>query len=124
MDAGHGIRDLYRGIQQGVLFQLYLCYEFLTKSARDPKRILLSGGILNSRIWTQMCADIFGREMEVQESKQGSLMGAVILAREVMKDLRDAGDYEPEIREVIRPCGKRHRQYMEQYERYLHVYHK
>ncbi len=124
VDAGHGIRDLYRGIQQGVLFQLYLCYEFLTKSAGDPKRILLSGGILNSRIWTQMCADIFGREMEVQESKQGSLMGAVILAREVMKDLRDAGDYEPEIREVIRPCGKRHRQYMEQYERYLHVYHK
>ena len=64
-----------------------------------------------------MCADIFGREMEVQESKQGSLMGAVILARELMGDLEDAKAYEPKIREVVRPCRERHGQYMEQYER-------
>lgn len=121
--AEHDIRDLYRGIQQGVLFNLYQCYELLAEAAGRPKRIMLSGGILHSKIWTQMCADIFGREMEVQESKQCSLMGAVALARERMGDLKDAGDYEPKIQEVIRPRKELRRQYMEQYERYRQVYH-
>ncbi|MEZ3486900.1 MAG: hypothetical protein K1W22_10015 [Lachnospiraceae bacterium] len=122
--AEHDIRDLYRGILQGVLFHLYQCYELLTEAAGEPERIRLSGGILNSEIWTQMCADIFGREMEIQESKQGSLVGAVVLARELLGELRDARDYEPEIRAVVRPREERRRQYMEQYERYMQVYHR
>ena len=76
----HGIGAMYRSVQEGVLFNLYHCYQLLTEVNEEPQRIRLSGGILHSEMWTQMCADIFNREMEVDEVQQGSLMGAVVLA--------------------------------------------
>ena len=113
---------MYRGVQQGILFNLYHCYRLLTEVAGEPEKIKLSGGILHSRVWTQMCADIFGKEMEIDQSKQSSLMGAVILAREIIGDLKDISDYEPSVKTTVRPDMARNERYRKQFERYLQMY--
>lgn len=118
----HSISDMYRSVQQGILFNLYHCYRLLTKAAGEPEKIRLSGGILHSKVWTQMCADIFGREMEVDETKQSSLMGAVVLARTVIKDLGDINEYRPLTKAVVKPDMIRHEQYTKQFEKYLKRY--
>lgn len=118
----HELSDLYRSVQQGVLFNLYHCYRLLTDVAGSPDRIKLSGGILHSKAWTQMCADIFGHDMEIDESKQSSMMGAAVLAREVLGDLGDASDFEPHVREVVKPDMGRHELYMKQFEKYMKLY--
>ena len=61
LEPHHDISDMYRGVQQGILFNLYQCYQILVDVAGVPEQIKLSGGILNSAVWTRMCADIFGR---------------------------------------------------------------
>lgn len=118
----HDTSDLYRAVQQGVLFNLYHCYQLLCGVAGAPERIKISGGILNSDAWTQMCADIFNREMEVDESKQSSMTGAVVMARKVLGDLKDLDDFEPHVQRRIRPDEARHAQYVKQFDRYLKLY--
>lgn len=118
----HDIGDMYRGVLQGILFNLYQCYLFLTEVTGEPKKIKLSGGILHSKMWTQMCADIFGKEMEVDETNQSSLMGAIVLAREVTGDLASITQHTPHIKEFIKPDMSRNQQYMQQFERYLKLY--
>lgn len=122
LKAWHDISDMYRGIQQGVLFNLYQCYRILTEVAGEPEKIKLSGGILHSKVWTQMCADIFGKELEVDETKQSSLMGAIVLAREAVGDLSSVGEYEPCVKTVVKPDWQRNSQYMKQFEKYMTIY--
>lgn len=122
LESHHDIGDMYRGVQQGILFNLYQCYQILVDVAGVPEQIKLSGGILNSDGWTQMCADIFGRTMEINDSDQSSLMGAVILAREITGDISSAEDYSAPVKKVIRPDAERHGLYQEQYRKYLTFY--
>lgn len=118
----HTMTDMYRGVQQGVLFHLFHCYQILTRAAGIPEKIKLSGGILHSLIWSQMCADIFGRELEIDESKQSSLMGAVVLARVKTGGLSDIRDYTPEIKRIICPDLDKTRVYKDKFEEFLTVY--
>lgn len=122
LKASHMTADLYRGIQQGILFHLYQCYRLLVEIAKEPERVKLSGGILHSPTWTQMCADIFGKTLEVNDSTQGSLMGAVVLAREIMGDLSEIEKYEPHIKMMVEPNKERHILYEEQFEKYMGMY--
>ena len=120
--ATHNASDLYLGVLEGVLFNLYQCYEALVSVNPQPERIMLSGGILRSKLWTQMCADIFGKEMTVADADQGSLLGGIVLGMEAAGVLADARDYRPKILRVVRPDGGRHEKYMGLYRRYLKYY--
>ena len=117
-----GRRDLYRGVQEGVLYNLYQCYQHLVKLNGKPKKIKLSGGILHSQNWTQMCADIFQEEMEIDKEKQGSLIGGAVLAMELLGVIGDAKDYRPEACERIKPDFQNAQLYAKKYRRYLDVY--
>ena len=121
---GQTVYDLYRGVQEGVLYHLYQCYEALTESAGAPNEILVSGGILHSAGWTQMLADIFDREIACLPNLHASTMGAVILA------LHAAGA-QPDIRTFradhdgakrIRPSEERAAYYAAHYGRYVSWY--
>ncbi|HIX58374.1 MAG TPA: hypothetical protein IAA45_01475 [Candidatus Blautia gallistercoris] len=119
--AGHDIKALYRSVQEGVLFNIYHCYQMLTEVNEEPTRIKLSGGILNSEAWTQMCADIFNKEMEVDEVQQGSLMGAVVLAMDLM-GLVKAEEFSITPSRTVRPNPRNVEMYQEKFQRYLKYY--
>jgi gluconokinase len=63
LSSSHTQRDMYYSVLEGVLFNLYQCYETLTSTAGEPEQIQLSGGILNSPHWKEMCASLFGRDI-------------------------------------------------------------
>lgn len=75
----HNAADLYLAVQRGVLFGMYQCYEALTANMGAPESICLSGGILNSGVWMQTAADLFGRELLLSRNADASLMGAAAL---------------------------------------------
>ena len=60
--AGHGLGDLYLAVLEGVLFNVYHCYKLLTEVSREPEETDLRRN-LNSPLWLQMAADIFGRTL-------------------------------------------------------------
>lgn len=118
----HNRYSMYHAVQEGVLFNVYQCYEALTRISGKPTHIRLSGGILHSEPWTQMCADIFGLDMEADENKQSSLMGAVVLAKERLGLLDDIRNYKSKTSKIIRCDKKKTAMYREKYEEYLRFY--
>ena len=92
----HGIHEMYRAVQMGVLFNLYQCYEALVREVGVPKEINLSGGILNSRRWTQMAADIFAAPMRCAKNLNASSVGAAILALHAAGAIKDVRSYVPD----------------------------
>lgn len=120
--SDHTTKDLYRAVQEGVLFNLYQCYETLISVNGVPKTIKLSGGILNSPQWTQMCADIFGQEMEVAEQSQSSLMGGAVLGMEILGVIDSIESFHVEPAAVINPLPERTRLYRARYEKYKECY--
>ncbi len=124
LKPSHKRNDLYRAVQEGVLFNLYHCYQTLVKINGIPKKIKLSGGVLRSKDWTQMCADIFGVNMDIDKSEHASLLGGAVLAMELMGVILDLRDFQVESVAVIRPNPKMAEVYKEKFNRYLMCYEK
>lgn len=118
----HTKKDMYTAVQEGVLFNLFQCYETLTKTNGEPEHIKLSGGILNSCAWTQMCADIFQKKLEIDRQPQSSLMGGVVLGMELLGVIRRAEDFLTEPAGEIKPNPERAEIYLERYRRYKEYY--
>ena len=118
----HKLSDLYLAVQEGVLFNLYHCYRILSEVNGCPGHIRFSGGILHSERWTQMCADIFQRELEVNQNEHGSMLGGAVLAMELLGVIEDVCAYKPEISQIIRPNPEKAALYQKKFERYLTCY--
>ena len=120
----HNLADLYLAVQEGVLFNLYQCYKMLTDLAGVPKEIKLSGGILHSERWLQMCADIFGCTMTLDNTLHGSLLGACVVAMEKLGVIGDLRDFTPAPAGTVEPNPDAAPLYRMKFERYLEHYNK
>jgi len=120
----HNNRDFYCAVQEGILFNLYQCYKVLCRLNGTPGRIILSGGIVHSVFWTQMCADIFGADMEIPEIGQSSLMGAVVLGLEKLGYIRDLNDFSFPVKRIVRPNPDKKEFYARKFEEYMYWYNK
>jgi len=118
----HSVFDIYHSVLEGTLYNLYQSYLELTKLNGVPNKIKLSGGILNSEYWTQMCADIFNMEMEVDETKHSSLMGGAVLGSVILNDKMKIEEFEVAANRIIAPNPMKYKIYKERYENYLKYY--
>ncbi len=97
----HNKYDYYYSVQEGVLFNILQCYKKLCALNGIPKKIVISGGILNSSRWIQMCADIINSELTVENAKHSSMVGALILALELANiDLNQLAVYREEKKKI------------------------
>lgn len=117
-----GATELYYGVMQGVLFNLYQCYQLLCARNGVPERIKLSGGILRSPVWTQMCCDVFGHDMECPDLEQASMLGAAALALEAGGDLASSQDFPQPEQRTVRYAPSAHARYQRAYQDYLSWY--
>ncbi len=118
----HGYGSMYRGLLEGVSFNLRQCYELLTSIAGEPKEIRLSGGIVNSPLWTQMLADVLERELYVSRFDQASSLGTVALALFTCGKLTKLSDFK--VGSYAKVLPQEGRKYKNKYERYLYWYNK
>lgn len=118
----HTRYDMYRAVMEGVLFNLLQNYEILTRINGLPKKIMLSGGILHSALWTKMCVDLFNAPMTVNQVEHNSLLGGVLLGLELLgvEPTMEERSFSKE--EVLLPDPVGHRALRARYERYLHWY--
>ncbi len=123
VDSSHTANDLYLAVQEGVLFNLFQCYEILAEINGEPSDILLSGGILKSPAWTQMAADIFNKTMTVSDTEQESMMGAVVLAMEALGVIDDITEYRARVKKKVEPDPEAVELYRKKYAAYLEAYH-
>lgn len=118
----HEIGDLYHAVLEGVLFNLYQCYQALTKITGEPKEIRISGGIENSPLWLQMAADIFRRDVVTSGIQHMSTIGAAALTLNALGEITDIEEYEPGHGEKYTPNKDTSEIYQGRYQKYLDYY--
>lgn len=124
INANHDVFDMYYSVMEGIIFNIYHCYEILTEINGEPEKIKLSGGILNSKFWTQLCCNIFGKEMEVSKLEQTSVLGGAALALKVLGKVDDLKNISFDNGEIVKPNYEMKKIYAEKFERYKYWYNK
>ena len=71
--------DFARALMEGVAFSLRDCYRTLEEMKLPVNRIFLIGGGARSRVWSEIVANVFNREVAVPEPGDASF-GACLLA--------------------------------------------
>ena len=115
---------LFQAICEGVLFNLYQCYEILTRYTKPPERVILSGGILNSTAWSQLAADIFGRDITLSRAAQASMLGGAALALRAAGGISSLQEFADTSGRTLSPREGAAAVYRKKYERYLDCYHR
>lgn len=113
---------LYYSVLEGVLLNIYQCYNSLAEVIEKPEWIGISGGIEHSRAWLQMAADIFGMEIKSSNIKEASLIGAVMVALKAAGVLKSLHDIERTEGETYYPDLKKSEQRRERFKKYLKYY--
>jgi gluconokinase len=72
----HKKEHFIRAVLEGVTFNLYQIGKALERSAGEPEKIYVNGGLARSPLWLQMMADVFGAEIYVSESHHSAAWGA------------------------------------------------
>jgi len=80
LSASHSRGHVVRAILEGVAFSLKETFAILEEMEVSIEKGRLGGGGARSRLWRQIQADIYAREVEVVEAEEGAAYGAALLA--------------------------------------------
>ncbi len=120
----HDRRHLVRAIMEGVAYRMYSVLLALEEVAGKTKEVRGSGGFLRSPLWTQIVADVCGRELVVPQVIETTSLGAAFLAMYALghiRDLREVREYVP-IKASYVPNMKNHELYLRLFDIYQAVY--
>jgi len=123
--AKHTRKEFIRAVMEGVVFSLKNCFDILYEMGIDINEIRVSGGGSKSKLWRQMQADIFERDVWTVSSKEGPALGASILASVgagEYKTVEEACDTMINRADVCKPNEKLYDVYRKNYNLYCMLY--
>ena len=109
---------MLRAIYEGVAFSHMMHLENLMKNKKNINKIRLSGGVINSKEWVQIFADIIQIPIEIVEGKELGTLGAAMsagVACGIYNDFEDAIEKCVRFRKTIYPREKYKAIYSEKY---------
>ena len=80
LSALHGRPEMLRAVLEGVVYSLLDCAEVIEEMGIPVSDIYLAGGGTNSKLWTQMMSDAFGKTMFKPNSSESGALGVALLA--------------------------------------------
>jgi xylulokinase len=80
LTASHTRAHVIRAILEGVAFSLRDTLTIFAEMDVPVDTIRLGGGGARGRLWRQIQADIYGREVEILVAEEGAAYGAALLA--------------------------------------------
>ena len=78
--AKHTRADLIRSLIEGVSYSQKDCLDIIEGMGAQLRSVRVSGGGAHSPFWRQLLADVFGKNVTVLETQEGSAYGAAVLA--------------------------------------------
>ena len=118
---------MIRSVMEGCAFALEHNLKTAEETGVKIDELVAMGGAANSRLWTQMKADITGKTIKVPTSDTATTLGAAILAgvgTGLYKNFNEAVKDTIVITRTHEPDMKAHKKYMHNYEIYLELYEK
>jgi gluconokinase len=122
LTADTTIGDMYYAVLEGVLFNLYQCYNELINISGKPEIIRVSGGVCKSALWLGMLADIWQVDIEVSDIEQASMLGATVLGMYTAGLIKDLREYKVVTDKIIRPDKQNADFYAARFEKYMNAY--
>jgi len=117
---------MIRAVMEGVVFALRDCLEVFEELEIKIEQVIASGGGAKSRIWRQMQADVFNKEISMTQSIEQAAMGAAILAGVgvgIYKDVEDGCKKVVKLKEEkIKPIPENVDIYNQQFKTYHSLY--
>ncbi|HEY7545905.1 MAG TPA: xylulokinase [Blastocatellia bacterium] len=123
--ATHTRSHIIRAILEGVAFSLRDTFEIFHEMDVPVAAVRLGGGGARSRLWRQIQADVYGREVETIEAEEGAAFGAALLAgvgAERWSSVEAATDEVVRAAERIEPDPENAALMNRQYEKFRAVY--
>jgi gluconokinase len=104
--------EILRAAMEAVSYRFAAIHERLQAELSAQARIIASGGgILHSRVWTQMMADVIGVPVVASAVQEASSRGAAMLAMEAFGHIKGFGDLPTPLGEVFEPNAENHERY-------------
>lgn len=118
---------MVRATLEGVAYSLLHNLNTAEEVGITVREMNAMGGAANSRIWTQIKADVTGKRINVPASDTATTLGAAILAgvgTGLYKNFREAVDRTIKITRVHEPDMVLHEKYKAYYQLYIEIYEK
>jgi gluconokinase len=95
LHTAHDAVDIVQAALESVAYRFAEIFDEL-KSCYKIKEIIASGGALReSPVWTQIIADVLGRDMTLPDTREASSRGAVLLALETIGKIEKLETLKP-----------------------------
>ncbi len=125
----HSLADIARSVLEGVAYELKDCFvvhqEMLAKHETTITSARISGGIIRSRLWLQILADILDVSLEVPNATELGALGAAVNAAVGVgyyRDYTEAVQHMIAVINTIEPSPKNRALYAQGYELYRQSY--
>ncbi len=114
--------DILRAAMEAVAYQFAAIADLLEEAFPGRKEVIATGGgLLGSRVWAGIMADVLGAELTLSGVREASSRGAALLALEALGELR-LEDAEIPRRETLAPDASRHEVYRRALGRQMRLY--
>lgn len=115
--------EIMRASLESVCYRFAAIYERLKAELPNEAKIVASGGaIVNSRIWTQMMADVMGVPVAASAVQEASSRGAAMLALEAFGEIDNFAAIKTPTGEVFEPDAENYQRYRQGRDRQEKMY--
>ena len=123
---GHTQQHFMRSVIEGISFSLYQVGLSLEETIGKIEKIYASGGFIQSKIWLQMVADIFNKQVCVTNMADASAIGAAIMGFYALGIIHNLDETNKliSIHQTYYPDEDRHKIYQENFSVFAVLYDK
>lgn len=120
LNVSHDGVDILQAAMEGVAYRFAEILNQLGKLVRIREIVASGGALRESPVWTQIIADVLGRDLLINNAQESSLRGAVLLALERLGKIENLDRFtwepetlrfHPECHEAYKSGRKRHENY-------------
>lgn len=124
LTLNHGKRHFIRATMEGVCYRMNSILKALEEVTGEATDIRVSGSFTHSKLWLQILADVFNKNVGMASINEGAAFGAAVLgfvSAGVLKDISSTADFVT-VDKLYRPKEKDVNVYNELYDIYDRVY--
>lgn len=121
LTTGTTLPEIYRAILEGLCFEMQYNLEKLGEGKVNPTRLYACGGGARSKVWLQIKADVWGREIVPVETEETGALGSAILGFAAVTEAESICKLAKKFvrhGQAVQPNAERHAYYQKQYETY------
>ncbi len=121
LKSHHNSAHMLRAIFEGVAFSHKIHIDRLLLNRESPQAIRFAGGVVNSKAWVQIFADILGISIEVVDVKELGTLGcsiAAAIAAGEYKDYKEAASAMVKVSNIVKPDAENSSKYNRKFEMY------